>query len=76
MENGGWYSNFSWEDDTQTGTIGVAEATKLRASKICEISVTVNSTLSIYELLGFEKTCQKFAFSILFFTFEASNLKQ
>ncbi len=27
MENGGWYSYFSWEDDTQTGTIGVAEAT-------------------------------------------------
>ena len=27
MEDGGWYSYFSWEDDTQKGSIGVAEAT-------------------------------------------------
>ena len=27
MEDGGWYSYFSWEDETQNGTIGVAEAT-------------------------------------------------
>ncbi len=27
MEDGSWYSYFTWEEETQTGTIGVAEAT-------------------------------------------------